>query len=338
MDPAIFLTIDVEDWFQVENFKRYIPYSSWSSHELRVERNTLQILDLFDSFRAIQNSKFKTQNSFSATFFVLGWIAHRLPRLVREIHARGHEVASHGYFHKLCSDQSSQALEMDLCDSKKLLEDIIGSRVYGYRAPSFSISDNVLDTIQKCGYLYDSSYNSFGFHGRYGRLDLPENGHDGIAIPINRDRYSNVPSSSCSNSVSIDVQNPESRTQNLFYELPINNLEFCPNNSKFKFVLPWGGGCYFRLIPFNIFKQGIKMILERRGAYLFYMHPWEIDPGQPRVLVANCFYRFRQCVNLDKTFSRLKRLLCDFDFCSFISCSEYLNLKMDQMTKSQAHK
>ncbi|MFP3927921.1 MAG: polysaccharide deacetylase family protein, partial [Desulfobacteraceae bacterium] len=158
----ILLTIDVEDWFQVENFKPCIPYSTWSSRDLRVERNTHRLLDLFDS--TILNPR--------ATFFILGWIGERLPSLIREIHARGHEVASHGCNHELLSSLDAQALIKDLNKSKSLLEDIIGSRVYGYRAPSFSIDKEILGYIRDAGYLYDSSYNSFSLHGRYGRLPI----------------------------------------------------------------------------------------------------------------------------------------------------------------------
>ena len=119
-----------------------------------------------------------------ATFFVLGWLAERLPHLVREIHSRGHEIASHGYYHNLCNDQSHEDLKADLCDSKTLLEDIIGTQVYGYRAPSFAINNNILKIIEDCGYLYDSSYNSFSMHGRYGHLDLFQNKTRDIAIQI----------------------------------------------------------------------------------------------------------------------------------------------------------
>ena len=174
----ILLTIDVEDWFQVENFKQCIHFSSWSSCELRVERNTHRILDLLDSVSVSRSSR--PSNSANpldpthptATFFILGWIAERLPHLVREIHDRGHEIASHGCNHTLCTECSSNDLKKDLIYSKKLLEDIIGHRVYGYRAPSFAINNDILEIVRDCGYLYDSSYNSFSLHGRYGKLSM----------------------------------------------------------------------------------------------------------------------------------------------------------------------
>ncbi len=143
---TILLTFDVEDWFQVENFKDYIPFSSWDSYNLRVEKNTHTILNLLDSF------SFKPK----ATFFVLGWIAKRLPNLVKEIYRRGHEVANHGNLHHLCTNQSSQEIIEDLRISKELLENIIGNRVHGYRAPSFAINNDILKLVKQTGHLYET--------------------------------------------------------------------------------------------------------------------------------------------------------------------------------------
>ena len=207
----ILLTIDVEDWFQVENFKPWIPFSTWDQRELRVERNVHQLLDLFDSIELRdkktdgrnQNSDFrklkkvepkkypqnpdnpvrKNRNKIKATFFVLAWIAKKLPRLVHEIQSRGHEIASHGCNHELPELLSADDLKQDLTDSKKLLEDITGAEVAGYRAPSFAINDDILKIIEDAGYLYDSSYNSFGLHGRYGKISL--NGPPKKASPTN---------------------------------------------------------------------------------------------------------------------------------------------------------
>jgi polysaccharide deacetylase family protein (PEP-CTERM system associated) len=328
MNHYFLLTIDVEDWFQVENFKQYIPFDSWPSYELRVEKNTHRILNLLDSI-GIENTEYDSQKAASngqglstdlcnasetgeansdrrrvevsqfpdenekekisgkssksclttpkATFFVLGWLAERLPHLVREIHSRGHEVASHGYYHNLCNEQSYEDLKNDLSNSKSLLEDIIGTQVYGYRAPSFAINNDILKIIEDCGYLYDSSFNSFSMHGRYGKISLNEQNRVGIVYKISSD----------------------------FYEFPISNLKSKIQN----LVLPWGGGGYFRLIPFPLFKLGVESILKKENAYLFYMHPWEIDADQPRVNDASTFYRFRHYSNLSKTHSKLLKLL-----------------------------
>jgi len=221
---------------------------------------------------------------------VLGWIAERLPNLVRAIHNRGHEVASHGYNHNLCSECSLDDLKTDLINSKKLLEDIIGDRVYGYRAPSFAINNDILKTIQDCGYLYDSSYNSFTLHDRYGHVDLSGRPTNGFAIKLSEK----------------------------FYELPISNIKL--KNC----VFPWGGGGYFRLIPFPIFKTCVKSILKKENVYLFYIHPWEIDQIQPRVNNAPKFYKIRHYTNLHKTFTKLKKLLENFKYCNFITCRHYL--------------
>ncbi len=315
--PSILLTIDVEDWFQVENFKAYIPFSSWPKRELRVEKNTHRLLDLFDSIavnRSGQRSAVSDQpdNAVSqidnddgqptedngehkkvrCTFFVLGWLAERLPHLVREIHDRGHEVASHGYNHTLCNQQSHEVLMNDLVNSKILLEDIIGSQVFGYRAPSFSMSDRILKVIQECGYLYDSSYNSFGMNQRYGRVTMSDVSKKGIAYQVSGN----------------------------FFELPISNLTLIMKNLE----LPWGGGGYFRLIPLFLFVPGVRAIFEKDRAYVFYLHPWEIDPEQPRVNNAGICLKFRHYVNLARTYVKQKRLIERFSDCRFNTCSEYI--------------
>jgi len=300
-NSSILLTFDVEDWFQVENFKQYIPFSSWPSYELRVEKNTHCLLDLLDSFDRQPTTNSGIGGKPRATFFILGWIAERLPHLVREIHLRGHEVASHGYYHNLCNQEPFEELKKDLSNSKKLLEDIISFPVYGYRAPSFSIRDNILKIIEDCGYLYDSSYNSFAIHGRYGQISLCRNGATGIAFRIPKTRNPDF------------FGKPET-----FYELPISNLKFAHQ------VFPWGGGGYFRLIPFILFKIGIKLILGQENAYLFYLHPWEIDPEQPKVREALAFYRFRHYYNLGKTYFKLSKLIESFEHCRFITCRQYL--------------
>ena len=308
-DKYILLTIDVEDWFQVENLRPWNPPQTWNERELRVEKSTHRILDLLDSvpishtpnqqhttndssYSCLQPTTRQSWTPLRATFFVLGWIARRLPNLVREIQDRGHEVASHGDNHLLCTDLSSQELERDLQDSKSLLEDICGQEVIGYRAPSFSISESILKKIMNAGYKYDSSYNSFALHNRYGRVN-----------------FQNA-KSSAGNVIQVDDG---------FYEVPISNLNLG------KRVLPWGGGGYFRLMPTYIFVRGIKQILSKNNAYVFYMHPWEFDPDQPRVKGVSRQFGFRHYVNLHKTESKLQLLIDSLpDQCSFVSCLEYL--------------
>lgn len=281
----IFITIDVEDWFQVENLRPWFPPHTWKQQELRVEKNTRRILDLLDSTDLNANRTLP-----KATFFILGWVAEKKPELVREIHQRGHEVASHGYGHMMCNQLKLSDLRKDLADSKNLLENIIGSEVKGYRAPNFSVNDQVLKAIQAAGYKYDSSYNNFSKHGRYGKLSINGAKNHDFCIQY--------------------AQN--------FYELPISNLYFANQ------ILPWGGGGYFRLMPFSIFKTGVKKILNKQGAYMFYLHPWEIDPEQPRIKESKSLSGWRHYLNIDKTYSRLTKLLSTFKESDFITCSQYI--------------
>jgi polysaccharide deacetylase family protein (PEP-CTERM system associated) len=279
-NPAILLTVDVEDWFQVENLRPWFPRTHWDAQPSRVESNTQRLLDLFDSFT----------NKVKATFFILGWIAEKYPTLVRRIKNRGHEVASHGYNHQLNYQMDKPALQEDLRNSKLLLEDISGEPVSGYRAPCFSINDEILEAIRDAGYAYDSSFNSFERHGRYGRIKTNSRKHYGIAFRIEND----------------------------FFELPISNLEFWGQK------IPWGGGGYFRLIPYTFFRAGVGRILRRDNAYMMYLHPWEIDPDQPRGYGVKGLPAFRHYLNLHKTYARLKKLITKFQSCRFYTCRDYL--------------
>ncbi len=293
------LTVDVEDWFQVENFKTYIAHSTWSMRELRVEKNTNRLLDLFDSIKTGEEYKKKSPK---ATFFVLGWIAKRIPGIVKTIRNRGHEIASHGFDHHLCYNQSVKELKEDLLKSKKLIEDISGEEIAGYRAPSFAINKEILNTIKECGYLYDSSYNSFDKHGRYGHIDLSCAEKKGICYKFN-DR---------------------------FYEIPVSNIKIAGN------IFPWGGGGYFRLIPASLFFMGVKSILKENSAYLFYIHPWEVDPEQPKIYDASASFKLRHYINLKKTEKKLLSFIHQFKKSQFITCKQYIdkiadNFKTDKM-------
>lgn len=280
MDQSFLFTVDVEDWFQVENFKPWIPFSSWSERELRVERNIHQLLDLLD----------EGDEKREATFFVLGWLAERYPDLVKEIHSRGHEIASHGFNHHLPTAQTKEDLRVDLIQSRKLLEDQIGERVCGYRAPSFAVNDEILKIIQESGYLYDSSYNSFDRHGRYGQVDMSGYSRRGIAIELDDD----------------------------FFELPLSNLELWGQ------TIPWGGGGYFRMIPASIYAKGVMHHMNQRGAFVFYMHPWELDPGQPRVKDASFQFKFRHYLNLHKVANKTRTIIHALKSTVCVSCKSYL--------------
>ena len=334
----ILLTVDVEDWFQVENLRPWIPLGTWDSRELRVERNVNGLLDLFDDMKVgtriseLDGRNYGSTESNAAiapapagsspppalnlrpsgvkkercTFFILGWLAERLPRMVREIAARGHEVASHGYNHQMCNRLSETDLQNELSGSKRLLENITGAAVAGFRAPNFSINERVLGAIQECGYRYDSSYNSFSLNSRYGRIALNGNPQAGIAYQLD----------------------------DHFLELPVSNLPVfdhsvkCSYRNFTHFHLPWSGGAYFRLLPLSIFKRGVRFILKCRGAYAFYMHPWEIDPGQPKVHQASFGPRFKHYTNLWKTENKLREMIETFSDCRFISCRQYIEEKV----------
>jgi polysaccharide deacetylase family protein (PEP-CTERM system associated) len=213
-----------------------------------------------------------------ATFFTLGWIAERYPQLVRDIVAAGHEVASHGYGHLRASEQSRAELTQDVQRAKALLEDIGGRAVIGYRAPSFSIGPTnpwAFDVLLEAGYVYSSSVYPVQ-HDHYGMPDAP------------RFPYAARPG---------------------LTEIPITTTRVMGRN------LPAGGGGYFRLAPYPLSRWAVRRVneIDRRPA-IFYMHPWEIDPEQPRVPGASLKTRFRHYVNLSRTEARLARLLQDFSW------------------------
>ena len=211
-----------------------------------------------------------------ATFFTLGWIAERYPALVRRIVKEGHELASHGYDHLRASEQSRHEFEQDVRRAKGLLEDLGGLRVQGYRAPSFSIGERnpwAFDVLLEAGYRYSSSVYPVR-HDHYGSPDAPRFAYD--ARPG-------------------------------LLEIPLTTARVLGRN------LPAGGGGYFRLAPYRLSRWALRRVntIDRQPA-IFYMHPWEIDPQQPRVPGTSMKTRFRHYVNLDKTEPRLVRLLRDF--------------------------
>jgi polysaccharide deacetylase family protein (PEP-CTERM system associated) len=213
-----------------------------------------------------------------ATFFTLGWIAERYPNVVKRIVAGGHELASHGYGHLRASDQSRAEFDNDVRSSKALLEDIGGQAVLGYRAPSFSIGrDNLwaLDVLLEAGYRYSSSIYPV-VHDHYGMPEAP--------------RFAFYPNG----------------TDGLL-EVPITTVQMMGKN------LPAGGGGYFRLLPYALSRWMMaKVNRDDQQPALFYFHPWEVDPGQPRPDGIGAKSRFRHYVNIDKMESRIEALARDF--------------------------
>jgi len=271
------LSIDVEDWFHAENLKGPITREAWERCELRVERNTMRMMEILDACDA------------RATFFVLGWVAEKCPHLVRTIAAAGHEVASHGYGHELVYSLPPREFRSDVLRSKCYLEDLTGKPVRGYRAPCFSITEWAIPILQDAGFEYDSSVVPIVAHHRYGRL----NGmHAARPIVLLRDS---------------------------FYEVCISCIRFGRRG------LPWGGGGYFRLVPYRLWLQGVRMILRSGMPYVFYIHPWEIDPGQPHVAGLDAVSRFRHRVNLHRCEERFAALVDAFAWmplCSLIDGSK----------------
>ena len=262
------MSIDVEDYFHVSAFDGLVPRVNWETMESRVVANTDRLLALFDEF------------AVRSTFFVLGWVAERHPGLVSRIASAGHEVASHGYAHRLVYDQTPSAFREDVRRSKAILENITGRPVAGYRAPSYSITPRslwALDVLVEEGYEYDSSI-----------------------FPIRHDRYG-IP-------VSERLPYVVSRQSGSIVEVPGSTTTFGPLN------LPIAGGGYFRLLPYWWTRWGIARVNEREGrSAIFYLHPWEIDPEQPR-LPAGRLSRLRHYRNLEHTAGRLRQLLADFHF------------------------
>ncbi len=258
------MSVDVEDWFQVENLKEVVLRSTWDSRERRVEANTTRILELLE------------QHGAKATFFTLGWVAERHPGLIRQIASGGHEVASHGYGHELVYTLSQSEFRQDVQRSKSLLEDVTGQQVVGYRAPCFSITEWAIEILQELGFEYDSSVFPTVAHDRYARLPGVELGQPIVELRAG------------------------------FHEVCISCLPLGNQG------LPWGGGGYFRLIPLPAWLAGVRRIMGAGWPYVFYIHPWEIDPGQPRVEGLGRISRFRHYLNLHRSEQRFGSLLSSF--------------------------
>ena len=260
------LSFDIEDWFQVENLREVCPIERWDDFELRVEKNVDRILAILD------------QAQVYATFFILGWIAQRKPQLVKNIAKHGHEIASHGFNHQIVYKLTPDLFYEDLNRSKKLLEDITGRMIAGYRAPNFSITKDsiwAIDILKELGFEYVSSIFPTSFHDRYGFVGVNAN--------------------------------EVFQFENGLRELTLGIYELGKVN------VPCGGGAYFRLIPYRLFRAMLRQINQKGSHFIFYLHPWELDYEQPRVKISKSLY-FRHYINLAKTESKLQRLLEDFKF------------------------
>jgi polysaccharide deacetylase family protein (PEP-CTERM system associated) len=259
------LSVDVEDYFQVSAFEQHVAQADWDSRELRVDRNVGRLLEIF------------AEHDVRATFFMLGWVAQKVPSMVREIVAGGHEIASHGFKHTRVTTQQPHEFREDIVRTKALLEDMSGQEVIGYRAASYSINrDNMwaLDILAETGHRYSSSVYPIK-HDLYGIPDAPR-----FRFAVGESRLT---------------------------EIPITTVPLLGRN------WPCGGGGYFRLFPYWMSKWALEHVnrVERQSA-VFYFHPWEIDPGQPRVEGLGWKTKFRHYLNLDRVEHRLRQLLDDF--------------------------
>ncbi len=262
------MSVDVEDYFQVSAFEPYIARSEWDKIPLRVEQNMARILALFE------------QKKIKATFFTLGWIAEKLPSMVKEITQQGHEIASHGWSHVRVSQQQRDDFFQDVTRTKHLLEDLTGEAIKGYRAASYSLNkDNYQwahQVLAETGHLYSSSIFPVK-HDLYGMPETP--------------RF---------------IWHPEHAD---IIEIPITTVEYGKKR------IACGGGGWFRFFPYAFSKSAMKRVNKRdKQAVIFYFHPWEIDPDQPHQKNISAKTKFRHYVNLGRTENRLAQLLSDFQW------------------------
>ncbi len=265
------VSVDVEDYFQVEAFADKVERSRWSEYPSRVESNTHAVLDLFD------------ESKVRGTFFALGWVAEHFPGLVREIVRRGHEIACHSYWHRVVYRLSAQEFREDTHRAKAVIEDAAGEAVRGYRAPNFSVMKKslwALEILAESGFLYDSSIFPVR-HDVYGFPEAPRKPFrvDTPAGPL--------------------------------AEFPMTTFRWWGSGN-----LPVGGGGYLRIFPEFITRLGVRKALEDGVPLITYIHPWELDPAQPR-LKGRFTSRLRHYTNLAKTAARLRNLISGLRFSSF---------------------
>jgi polysaccharide deacetylase family protein (PEP-CTERM system associated) len=273
MTPPVehLFTVDVEDYFQVNAFEGTVHRSGWDSYTTRVERNVDILLDLLDRKKIL------------GTFFTLGWVADRRPQVVRRIAAAGHEIASHGWWHRRVTQMTPAEFREDLKSSRATLEDVSGQRVFGFRAPSFSIVPGMewaFDLLLEEGYGYDSSLFP---------IRRPDYGYPGCDPAPHYIR----------------------RPTGTVLELPLATM------TMGGLRLPAAGGGYFRQFPYPLFHRAFSQLTRQGISGMFYIHPWEVDPDQPRIPVG-LVSRFRHYTGLERTLPRLERLLTEFRFTSVV--------------------
>ena len=261
------LSVDIEDWFQVGAFETVIDRNDWESLDRRVENNTDAVIALF------------AETGTKATFFTLGWVAHRHPQLIRRIVDAGHEIASHGWDHKRVFKMTPAEFADDIARTRVTLEDASGQKVTGYRAPSFSIDQRTPwahEELARAGYDYSSSVAPIK-HDHYGWAAAP--------------RFAFKP-----------VEGAD------LIELPVTTAKFAGR------TLAAGGGGFFRLLPYQFSRWAVAQVNANEQPAIIYFHPWEIDPGQPRVANAPIKSKLRHYPNLSVMADKLRRLIGDFEW------------------------
>ena len=265
------LTVDVEEWFHPEALQHQFPPETWDAQPSRIVPLMERLLDLFDERNA------------RATFFVLGWVAEHHPKLVRQLAERGHEVATHSYGHRMATKLEPKTFKDDLLRSIKILQDITGRDVLGFRAPTFSVTRQtlwVLDVLAEAGLKYDSSIYPI-WHDRYGIPDAP--------------RF---------------VFEVETRSGAKIVEFPMPTLRIFGKN------FPFGGGGYLRLFPLRFTTMAIRRFNKNGFPAIIYMHPWEFDAQQPKVPLGR-LQALRHYGNISRNLSKVGYLLKTFEWTNF---------------------
>jgi polysaccharide deacetylase family protein (PEP-CTERM system associated) len=279
------MSVDVEDYFQVEAFASCVSRKDWESFPSRVERNVARVLELFGRYNT------------RGTFYVLGWVAERFPHLIRQISKAGHEIGSHGFAHQHIGRQTPESFRKDICEARDKLTNEVQKEIVCYRAPSFSVTDNTLwalEVLAQEGFKIDSSIFPVR-HDLYGMPDAPR-------FPYWR----------------------HISKQYSIFEFPPSTVRFGNLN------LGVGGGGYFRFLPYPISKRALRHINEREcKPAMVYFHPWELDPGQPRI-AARFRSKLRHYTNLAIMERKLERLLQDFQFTTVtIACEQLENFRAE---------
>jgi polysaccharide deacetylase family protein (PEP-CTERM system associated) len=368
------LTIDIEDYFQVQAFSDVIRFEDWAKYECRVERNTHRLLEILNECIGPNNSinsmnSTNSSNSINpsnpsaalqhgstaapcsprATFFILGWIAERYPNLIRRIKGHGHEIACHGYAHKVIYNQTKEEFRSDIRKAKAVLEDITGDEVIGYRAPSYSITNKspwAFEILKEEGFKYDSSIfpihhdfygfpeaprfpflislngnNNFGFQTlnfKFGSIKEPQH-----SITAAQQHFINASPQhrSIASLQHSNTPNSELPAPNCLLEFPLSTVQLLGIN------FPISGGGYFRLFPYSLVRKGLRKINEEeRKPFIFYVHPWELDAEQPRIKDVGLRSKFRHYINLNKTEGKFKKLLGNFQFSTIQELLGQINL------------